>query len=105
MLFETCSAVCFCGWYKDISMREKGFGIFFSIIAWVAFLTAIMLSGETKINYMIMLIMCFGGILVQMLVKVYYMIHSTFDEYRIVNAYEGMGGVSRKKNNASDEAF
>lgn len=105
MLFETCSAIYFCGWYKDISMREKGFGIFFSILAWVAFLTALMLSGETKINYSVMLIVCFGGILVQMLVKVYYMVHSTFDEYRIVNAYEGMGGVSRKKNNAADEAF
>lgn len=38
MLFEMGSAVYFCGWYKNVTMNEKGFGIFFSIMAWISFL-------------------------------------------------------------------
>ena len=44
MLFEAGSAVFFCGWCKKASIQQKGFGIFFSILAWVIFFTAIALS-------------------------------------------------------------
>ena len=104
--FEMGSAVYFCEWYRKVSTREKGFGIFFSILAWVAFFTATMLSAENvKGNELLMLILGFGGILVQALVKMYYMICSSFEEYKLVDVNEGLNGRKNKKMNAADERF
>ena len=46
-----------------------------------------------------------GGVIVQGLVKLYYMVHSKFDEYKYVNVGQGLYGEQRKKSNVADERF
>ena len=107
MLFEMGSAVYFCGWYKNATMNEKGFGIFFGIIAWIMFFTGICMSayeaGSVFCNVATGL--GIGGVIVQGLVKLYYMVRSEFDEYKYVNVGQGLYGEQRKKSNAADERF
>lgn len=107
MLFEMGSAVYFCGWYKNVTMNEKGFGIFFSIMAWISFFTGISMSaydaGSTFCKVATGL--GIGGVIVQGLVKLYYMVRSEFDEYKYVNVGQGLYGGQRKKSNAADERF
>ena len=109
MLFEMGSAVYFCGWYKNVTVNEKGFGIFFSIIAWISLFTGTVISmsayeaGSTFCNVATGL--GIGGVIVQGLVKLYYMVHSKFDEYKYVNIGQGLYGGQRKKSNAADERF
>lgn len=107
MLFEMGSAVYFCGWYKNVTMNEKGFGIFFSIMAWISFFTGISISaydaGSTFCKVATGL--GIGGVIVQGLVKLYYMVRSEFDEYKYVNVGQGLYGGQRKKSNAADEKF
>lgn len=107
MLFEMGSAVYFCGWYKNVTMNEKGFGIFFSIMAWISFFTGISISaydaGSTFCKVATGL--GIGGVIVQGLVKLYYMVRSEFDEYKYVNVGQGLYGGQRKKSNAADERF
>ncbi len=105
MLFEVGSAVFFCGWYKKASIREKGFGIFFSILAWVIFFTAIALSDNAVEGYeALMLGLGAAGFLVQAFVKLYYMVHASFDEYKFVDV-AGLKGTRNKKTNMADEMF
>ena len=107
MLFEMGSAVYFCGWYKNVTMNEKGFGIFFSIMAWISFFTGISISaydaGSTFCKVATGL--GIGGVIVQGLVKLYYMVRSEFDDYKYVNVGQGLYGGQRKKSNAADERF
>ena len=107
MFFEMGSTVCFCEWYKEASTKEKGFGIFFAIIAWVAFATAIIMSAIDTENriYNIALLLGVGGVAVQALVKLYYMVHAEFTEYKIVNVNDSINGASGKKTNMADERF
>lgn len=106
MMFETTGSIYFCGWYKDVSKNEKGFGIFFSILAWVAFATAFMFSTDEEFGRnALMLILGCVGVSVQALVKLYYMVHSAFEEYKLVDVNQGLNGGNRKKTNAADEVF
>lgn len=106
MMFEMTGAIYFCGWYKDVSTNEKGFGIFFSILAWVAFATAFMFSTDEEFGKnALMLILGCVGVSGQALVKLYYMAHSTFEEYKLVNVNQGLSGENWKKTNAADEVF
>ena len=106
MLFEVGSAVFFCGWCKKASMQEKGFGIFFSILAWVMFFTAIALSdNEVKGHEALMLGLGAAGFLVQAFVKMYYMVHASFDEYKFVDVTTGLDGKRNRKTNMADDVF
>lgn len=106
MLFEAGSAVFFCGWYKKASIQEKGFGIFFSILAWVTFFTAIALSdNEVKGHEALMLGLGAAGFLVQAFVKMYYMVHASFDEYKFVDVTAGLNGKRNRKTNMADDVF
>lgn len=107
MLFEMGSAVYFCGWYKNVTMNEKGFGIFFSIMAWISFFTGISMSAYDAGNTFCKVAtgLGIGGVIVQGLVKLYYMVRSEFDEYKYVNVGQGLYGGQRKKSNAADERF
>ncbi len=108
MFFEMGSAYYFCGWYDAASMREKGFGVFFSVLAWISFIIALCMLAYDKgrnCNVVAVMLFGFGGILVQALVKLYYMRHSDFEEYKIVNVNEGLNGTSKNKTNAADERF
>ena len=106
MLFEVGSAVFFCGWYKKASIQEKGFGIFFSILAWVVFFTAIALSdNEVEGHEALMLGLGAAGFLVQAFVKMYYMVHASFDEYKFVDVTAGLNGTKNKKTNVTDDVF
>lgn len=107
MLFEMGSAVYFCGWYKNVTMNEKGFGIFFSIMAWISFFTGISMSAYDagSIFCKVATGLGIGGVIVQGLVKLYYMVRSEFDEYKYVNVGQGLYGGQRKKSNAADERF
>lgn len=106
MLFEAGSAVFFCGWYKKVSIQEKGFGIFFSILAWVTFFTAIALSdNEVEWHEALMLGLGVAGFLVQAFVKMYYMVHASFDEYKFVDATAGLDGKRNRKTNMADDVF
>lgn len=106
MLFEAGSAVFFCGWYKKVSIQEKGFGIFFSILAWVMFFTAIALSdNEVKGHEALMLGLGVVGFLVQAFVKMYYMVHASFDEYKFVDVTAGLDGKRNRKTNMADDVF
>lgn len=105
MLFEVGSAVFFCGWYKKASIQEKGFGIFFDILAWVVFFTAIALSdNEVEGHETLMLGLGAAGFLVQAFVKMYYMVHASFDEYKFVDV-AGLKGTKNKKTNVADDVF
>lgn len=105
MLFEVGSAVFFCGWYKKASIQEKGFGIFFGILAWVVFFTAIALSdNEVEGHETLMLGLGAAGFLVQAFVKMYYMVHASFDEYKFVDV-AGLNGTKNKKTNVADDVF
>lgn len=105
MLFEAGSAVFFCGWCKKASIQEKGFGIFFSILAWVIFFTAIALSdNEVEGHEALMLGLGVAGFLVQAFVKMYYMVHAFFAEYKFVDV-AGLNGTKNKKTNMADEMF
>lgn len=101
MLFETGSACSFCGWYKKASLREKGFGILFGILLWVAFCTAAMLAeydNVITIASWIAFLSCAGLIIL----KLYYMVHATFEEYKVTgNVYANV----RAKRDMADERF
>lgn len=102
MMFESFSAIAFCGFYKEAKVNEKGFGIFFSILIWVAYITGLFLGADNKhqmSSILLVLISCF----LQFIVKLYYMIHAHFEEYHHVDFFEG--NASQKKKAMSEEIF
>lgn len=101
MLLETGSAFYFCGMYKEASIKEKGFGMLFGIILWVAFFTAIIMAADGEL-LLPAAWLTFSGCLGLFLVKLYFMAHASFEEYRAVN-YNDTG--IRMKRDLADERF
>ncbi len=100
MMYESFSAIAFCGFYKEAKLNEKGFGIFFSILIWVAYISGIFLgAGYNMSGVILVMIACF----LQFIVKLYYMIHAHFEEYHQVDFFEG--NVNQKKKAMSEEIF
>lgn len=102
MTFESFSAIAFCSFYKEAKLNEKGFGIFFSILIWVAYITGIFLGADNNQRMpavLLVLIACF----LQFIVKLYYMIHAHFEEYHHVDFFEG--NARQKKKAMSEEIF
>lgn len=102
LMHESFSAIAFCGFYKEAKLNEKGFGIFFSILIWTAYITGCFLGayGNNRMaGIPLVPIACF----LEFIVKLYYMLHARFEEYRRVDFLEG--NASQKKKAVSEEIF
>lgn len=84
MLLETFFAVYFCSYYPEAGLTEKAVSVFLGILGWLTFVVGIFL-GDTESCCMVSIFLCVFSLIDVFSLKLYFMLHAHYEEYRYVN--------------------
>lgn len=85
MMLVTFSACFFCGYYPEADIKEKAVGVLLGILCWAAFVVGVLLADSGENYYFASILLCILSLIGISSIKLYFMLHAHYEEYRYVN--------------------